>query len=406
MNYSRVILITDLFPYQSTEVGFLREEIKHLAEKYDVTIVTKDPSPKTNPTQLPDNVTLLNYNPAKGYNPLCLLLRCLTFSCLYSELIRVKINRYIFSNIAEVIKKLMRSIHLSDYLKEIRSGIDGNVCFYTYWNDYSTHACLLTARREDRVISRCHGHDLYKFNPNLCPYKDYINPRIDLLAPISNIGERYYRDNYNNDVNIRTYHLGVPPAQRPAIFNNSNSIRIFSLARLHPIKRIPLLIETLAKISPSINIEWTHIGGTPQQLSLAKAMAKSELEAHQNIHYTFKGELPNNEVMEFLTSTPFDFIINTSSSEGIPVSIMEAMSLGIPAIGTNVGGNPEIIIDKKNGYLMPVDFQPTHLEKIFTQYLSLSYEEKMELRNNAFTTWANEFNADVNFSEFVANAII
>lgn len=406
MNYNHIILITDLFPYQSTEVGFLREEIRHLSSAYDVTIITKDPSAKTSPISLPSNVTQLEYDSVKGYNPFILVLQSLTFACLYNEIIRLKINRYIFSNIAEAVKKLMRSIHLSEYLKNIRNRTEGKVCFYTYWNDYSTLACLLAKHNGDRVISRIHGHDLYKSQPNICPYKDYINQQIDLLAPISYIGEKYYKENFSTDVNIQTYHLGVPPAQRIANFDNSNSIRIFSLARLHPVKRIPLLIETLAKIGPSINIEWTHIGGTPQQLSKVREMAETELASHKNIRYTFKGEMPNNEVMEYIASTPFDFIVNTSSSEGIPVSIMEAMSLGIPAIGTKVGGNPEIIIDKTNGYLIPADFEPYDMEKIFRQYLSMSYEEKTALRDKAFMTWANKFNADDNFSRFVANAII
>ena len=38
--------------------------------------------------------------------------------------------------------------------------------------------------------------------------------------------------------------------------------------------------------------------------------------------------------------------INLSSSEGIPVSIMEAQSFGIPVIATNVGGSGEIVVSE------------------------------------------------------------
>lgn len=44
--------------------------------------------------------------------------------------------------------------------------------------------------------------------------------------------------------------------------------------------------------------------------------------------------------------------MNLSTSEGVPVSIMEVQSYGIPVIATNVGGTGEII-DKDNGILLP-----------------------------------------------------
>ncbi|MFR4320263.1 MAG: glycosyltransferase [Blautia massiliensis (ex Durand et al. 2017)] len=44
--------------------------------------------------------------------------------------------------------------------------------------------------------------------------------------------------------------------------------------------------------------------------------------------------------------------MNVSSSEGIPVSIMEATSFGIPGIATDAGGTKEIIRDKENGVLL------------------------------------------------------
>ena len=49
----------------------------------------------------------------------------------------------------------------------------------------------------------------------------------------------------------------------------------------------------------------------------------------------------------------FDLFVNMSLSEGIPVSIMEAISFGIPIIATNVGGNAEIVNDE-TGVLIPL----------------------------------------------------
>lgn len=48
-------------------------------------------------------------------------------------------------------------------------------------------------------------------------------------------------------------------------------------------------------------------------------------------------------------------LIVSSSREGFPLVIMEAMELGIPVIGTNVGSISEHLINNKNGFLIPVE---------------------------------------------------
>src|SRR5690606_434106 len=97
--------------------------------------------------------------------------------------------------------------------------------------------------------------------------------------------------------------------------------------------------------------------------------------------------------------------INTSSSEGIPVSMMEAMSLGIPCIGTDVGGVAEIIQDEINGFLMPTDPTAEIVSNYLQNYIDLSIEGKRQFRLNAFHTWQEKFNAENNYKDFI-NKII
>ena len=54
----------------------------------------------------------------------------------------------------------------------------------------------------------------------------------------------------------------------------------------------------------------------------------------------------------------------SSYTEGISVSLLEAMCCGIPAVVTRVGGNPEITIDGKTGFLVPSDDDALMAEKI------------------------------------------
>ena len=52
------------------------------------------------------------------------------------------------------------------------------------------------------------------------------------------------------------------------------------------------------------------------------------------------GYVANTKVQELYSSRKFNLLVNVSETEGIPVSIMEAMSYRLPIIATNVGGGP------------------------------------------------------------------
>ena len=85
-----------------------------------------------------------------------------------------------------------------------------------------------------------------------------------------------------------------------------------------------------------------------------------------------------------------------SETEGIPVSIMEAQSYGIPVIATNVGGTSEIVHDGINGVLLSRNFDTADLlnaiETVICSYKSFS--------DNALLTWKQMSDAHTVFPEF------
>jgi glycosyltransferase involved in cell wall biosynthesis len=109
--------------------------------------------------------------------------------------------------------------------------------------------------------------------------------------------------------------------------------------------------------------------------------------------------LSNKEVLNYYRNNPVDLFINVSESEGIPVSIMEAISFGIPVIATNVGGTSEIVTDKF-GILLPKNISASELSKTIDEFISRSVEDKKKMKLHAFSYWENNFNADTNYQEF------
>lgn len=67
--------------------------------------------------------------------------------------------------------------------------------------------------------------------------------------------------------------------------------------------------------------------------------------------------------------------INVSSSEGLPVSIMEACSFGIPIIATNVGGTAEIVQAGVNGILLKEQFETEVLKQAILRFAGMERQE-------------------------------
>ncbi len=90
--------------------------------------------------------------------------------------------------------------------------------------------------------------------------------------------------------------------------------------------------------------------------------------------------------------------MNVSESEGVPVSIMEAQSFGIPVIATNVGGTPEIV-NEENGHLLTAN--PTANEIASSFYdVAFNKEKWKNKRKLSHKNWEENFNAEKNYRAF------
>ena len=123
------------------------------------------------------------------------------------------------------------------------------------------------------------------------------------------------------------------------------------VARLAPEKDIENLIRAVAIASQSTpNLKLRIIGDGAMRSTLEK-LAVEERVAHA---VEFMGERSN--VPELLADC--GFYVSSSLSEGISLTILEAMAVGLPVIATDVGGNPEIVVESETGMLVPVASPP------------------------------------------------
>jgi glycosyltransferase involved in cell wall biosynthesis len=119
------------------------------------------------------------------------------------------------------------------------------------------------------------------------------------------------------------------------------------IGRLHPVKRLDLLLKAVKQLD--INFKLFIVGTGSCELEL-KQMAESLGVADKVV---FTGAVPHSDVPLFINLA--NLMVMTSSVEGQPRILIEAMSCGTPAVGTNVFGIRDTIEDGVTGYLTSDD---------------------------------------------------
>lgn len=319
------------------------------------------------------------------------------------ELKEIKKDRFMIKNFIKAIKFAIKS---ETAIRAITRWIpvwnveNGSIVFYSYW---FYEAAYMAARLHEIFpnsifISRCHGYDLYKERHigGYLPFRQYLLQSASEIYPISQQGRNYLLNNYGFQWKdkIKVCRLGTERLFKPILQKEQNHIiTIVSCSNLVKVKRVHLLIEALK--TTNLPLCWYHIGDGPMKeslLSLANEFPKT-------IQWKFLGAIPNCEVQKFYAEHYVDAFINVSESEGIPVSIMEAMSYGIPVIATDVGGVSEIVEDGKNGILLKKDFTSEELISAISFFGNLT-QENFIVRINAVTMWNEKYNAVNNYSQF------
>ena len=126
---------------------------------------------------------------------------------------------------------------------------------------------------------------------------------------------------------------------------NANTKIFVNIGRVYPIKNQKLLIEAFDKLlDDGVDVHLLIIGSRIIVPQYAKEC--EEMVRHcDNVHFLDE----KSNVSDYLLCA--DTFCLSSSHEGMPMTILEAMSIGLPTIATPVGGIPDILDEGINGYI-------------------------------------------------------
>jgi glycosyltransferase involved in cell wall biosynthesis len=119
-----------------------------------------------------------------------------------------------------------------------------------------------------------------------------------------------------------------------------------TVGRLDPVKNLAAMLRAHALLAERHPDSRAVIVGDGPERGALEALA-AELGIADSVIFTGY----RSDVRALMAA--FDVYVNTSTYEGVSLTILEAMATSLPVIATPVGGNPEVIIDQETGLLVP-----------------------------------------------------
>jgi N-acetyl-alpha-D-glucosaminyl L-malate synthase BshA len=211
---------------------------------------------------------------------------------------------------------------------------------------------MIAPARPPRIITTLHGTDttLLGRDPGYGPAIRHALEQSDAVTAVSEFLRQATHRVIGVDRSIEVIHNFFEPhtAGRPreavrAELGINGETMILHLSNLRPVKRIPLLLASIARIEPREAFKLVILAGgdfTPFEEDVRRLGLQDRVIVRRDV----------TEIEDYLQAA--DLGIFTSESESFCLSILEAMAFGCPSVSTRVGGIPEVVEDGVSGLLV------------------------------------------------------
>jgi N-acetyl-alpha-D-glucosaminyl L-malate synthase BshA len=212
---------------------------------------------------------------------------------------------------------------------------------------------MLPLEQQPRVVTTLHGTDttLLGRDPGYGPAIRHALACSDAITTVSAFLQRETQRLLAVDKPIDVIHNFFAP--RPPHRSREevrrdlgvhDEVLILHSSNLRPLKRIDVLLETVARIRPQDSFKLVILAGgdfTPFLKDVRRLGLENRVVVRENI----------SDIEDYLQAADLGLI--TSESESFCLSILEAMCFACPSIARRAGGIPEVVEDGVSGLLLP-----------------------------------------------------
>ena len=322
------------------------------------------------------------------------------FNCLKNKGFNFTVLKYFF---------VEQYVHVRLYASAdsiLKHNDDSDCCVISTWLSACSYTVAELKRKHPSIsaTSLAHSYEvLIERNPYV-PYQHVLfkHNNLDAVFFISHTIRKMYLQGVGGlpaplEEKTHVCYLGSYKEQSSDKNQYVKSVfNVCSCSSIIPLKRVSLLLDSLNDWS-LCKLRWTHIGDGPMIKDL-KERAILLMNNNPKVEIRFLGRIPNSDVKKYYADNPVDLFVNLSVIEGLPISIMEAISYGIPVLATDVGGTKEIVTPEV-GFLLDPVLSADDVRKALETFFLLPVEQKDALRESAMLFWEQNFNADHNITK-------
>lgn len=205
------------------------------------------------------------------------------------------------------------------------------------------------------IVTTLHGTDITVLgsDSSLKEAIKYGIEKSDVVTAVSNSLRDQTYDMINPDKTIQTiynfvdereYKAADPGSLKQDLGIDEEDKVLIHVSNFRNVKRVPDIIETFHRVQKNVPSKLLLVGDGPEMGRTVQQVKELGLEQH----VLFLGKRDNLSELYNIS----DIKLLMSEKEAFGLVLLEAMACGVPCIGTNIGGIPEIIESGKNGYLV------------------------------------------------------
>ena len=289
------------------------------------------------------------------------------------------------------------TLPLSVRMAEVSRDCGLDVLHVHYAVPHATAAILardmLPANRQPRLVTTLHGTDttLLGRDADYGPAIRHALVRSDAITAVSHYLSRQTQELFHIVSPIDVIHNFFMPRRvkrtRQQVRDElglKDELMILHSSNLRPVKRIDLLLETVARIRPRDAFKLVILAGddfTPFEGEVARLNLSDRVIVRQKV----------SEIEDYLQAA--DLGLYVSEMESFCLSILEAMCFACPSVATEVGGIPEVVENNVTGLLVP--FGDTDGLVKAVEKMIVSPASRREMGHAAQLRAQRHFSADV-----------
>jgi glycosyltransferase involved in cell wall biosynthesis len=259
-------------------------------------------------------------------------------------------------------------------------------------------AAKLTRRK---IIQTIHGRDCLATRKRIVTYK-HMSPWVDRIVTVSELLEQEFRNKVRkNRIKLTTIHNGINLARFATPIDKEKKLKLLELptnstiigavGNVKPVKGYDVLIESFrilqTKVPNSVLLITGEIFPKHETYKIYLDSLIRQYKLEDKVFYLGY----RSDVAEILKL--FDVYVMSSRSEGLSVSLLEAMAAERPVVATDVGLNRHVIRDGVNGLVVPSE-NPKALAEALSK--TLIYPDMAKtLGQKAIETVRDRFSDDV-----------